>query len=381
MPALPEQSPDILIVGAGPVGLAAALFLDSHGVGVHLIDKGNNSSTTSRAQIVNPRSLELLEENGVAAKILKESRDVLGVRFYEDWKPVAALDFTDIPSRYKMAAIPQARTEALLAEALALRGIAPERGREFISLKQTGEAVSTLVSSEQSGEETIVSRIVLGTDGAHSPTRAAIGADWVGHGFPESWPLYDIYLDDPLDRDHAHVLFVDDGLVFMLCIEPGLWRVFGNVPDLLDHLPAGSNPGAVEWQSSFHIGDKLAENIVVGRVALAGDAAHIHSPVGARGMNLGIEDAYVFAACAADALGGNWERLNDYARLRHPVHREVVSRMDKLTTLARGRPKWMALLRHYLIPGMTRFGPVAHRMCDFITGLDEPTRTNIDRLF
>ncbi|OHY82800.1 FAD-dependent monooxygenase [Marinobacter sp. AC-23] len=211
MPALPEQSPDILIVGAGPVGLAAALFLDSHGVGVRLIDKGNNSSTTSRAQIVNPRSLELLEENGVAAKILKESRDVLGVRFYEDWKPVAALDFTDIPSRYKMAAIPQARTEALLAEALALRGIAPERGREFISLKQTGEAVSTLVSSEQSGEETIVSRIVLGTDGAHSPTRAAIGADWVGHGFPESWPLYDIYLDDPLDRDHAHVLFVDDG--------------------------------------------------------------------------------------------------------------------------------------------------------------------------
>lgn len=139
MPALSEPSPDILIVGAGHVGLAAALFLDSHGVGVRLIDKNDHSSTTSRAQVVNSRSLELLEESGVTAKILKES-------------------------------------------------------------------------------------------------------------------------------------------------------------------PAGSNPGAVEWQSSFHIGDRLAENIVVGRVALAGGAAHIHSPVGARGTNLGIEDAYVFAACAA-AIG------------------------------------------------------------------------------
>jgi 2-polyprenyl-6-methoxyphenol hydroxylase-like FAD-dependent oxidoreductase len=319
--------------------------------------------------------LELLEESGVTTNILKESHNVLGVRFYENWQAVAALDFADIPSRYKMAAISQTRTEALLAEALALRGIAPERGQEFVSLKQTDGTVSTLFSSAQSGEETIVSRIVLGADGAHSPVRAAIGAGWVGHGFPESWPLYDIYLDDPLDRDHAHVLFVDEGLVFMLCIEPGLWRVFGNVPDLLDHLPAGSNPGGIKWQSSFHIGDKLTENIVVGRIALVGDAAHIHSPVGARGMNLGIEDAYVFAACAADALGGNWDRLGDYARLRHPVHREVVSRMDRLTTLARGQPKWVAALRHYLIPGMTRFGPVAHRMRDFIAGLDEPTRT------
>jgi 3-(3-hydroxy-phenyl)propionate hydroxylase len=85
-------------------------------------------------------------------------------------------------------------------------------------------------------------------------------------------------------------------------------------------------------------------------VALAGDAAHIHSPVGARGMNRGIEDAHVYAACAADALKGHPERIRDYSRLRHPIHKTVVGRMDRLTALARGRPRWVGLFRHYLIP-------------------------------
>ena len=107
-------------------------------------------------------------------------------------------------------------------------------------------------------------------------------------------------------------------------------------------------------------------------MALAGDAARIHSPVGARGMNLGIEDAFVFAACAADLLGGEGDRLADYNRLRHPVHAKVVARMDHLTTLARGRPGWMGLARHYLVPTLAGFGRLARPMRQFITGPDHP---------
>ena len=114
----------------------------------------------------------------------------------------------------------------------------------------------------------------------------------------------------------------------------------------------------------------------MGRVALAGDAAHIHSPVGARGMNLGIEDAYVYAACAQDVIKGRTGRLKDYSRLRHPIHKMVVSRMGRLTGLARGRPKWVGLLRHYLIPTMAGIGPLERIMRDFLTGLDHPVRVH-----
>jgi 2-polyprenyl-6-methoxyphenol hydroxylase-like FAD-dependent oxidoreductase len=203
-------------------------------------------------------------------------------------------------------------------------------------------------------------------------TRGAARADFPGHNFPEAWPLYDIELADPLSLDHAHVSFIKNGLIFCLCIYPGLWRVFGNEPNLLDFLPDRAKPGNVSWKSTFHIGDRVASELSVGRVSLAGDAAHIHSPVGARGMNLGIEDAYVYAACAADALNGHPERIRDYSRLRHSVHKKVVGRMDRLTALARGRPGWVGLLRHYLIPTMAGVGPLTRTMRDFLTGLDHP---------
>jgi 3-(3-hydroxy-phenyl)propionate hydroxylase len=110
-------------------------------------------------------------------------------------------------------------------------------------------------------------------------------------------------------------------------------------------------------------------------VALAGDAMHIHSPIGARGMNLGIEDAYVYAGCAADALAGRRDAIDNYAKLWHPVHKTVVGRMDYLTILARGTPEWVGLMRRYLFPTMAGFGPVTRLMRKFLTGLDHPVES------
>jgi 2-polyprenyl-6-methoxyphenol hydroxylase-like FAD-dependent oxidoreductase len=367
-----EKTPT-LIVGAGPTGLATALFLAKRGIRSRLVDKSETASQTSRAQVVNPRTLELLNDTGLTDAIVSEGRAIHGVKFYEAWKPLAALEFKELPSKYSMTVIPQARTEVLLSDALDRIGIAAERGKCLDKLNQTDDHVEATFNGQLS--ETISARFVLGADGAHSTVRSALGIEFAGHGFPETWPLYDIHLADPLDLDHAHVSFFEEGLVFMLGITPGLWRVFSNLFDPLTLLPAGSSPGAIDWQSSFHIGDKQANRLVEGRVALAGDAAHIHSPIGARGMNLGIEDAYVFSACVADALAGDMSRFDQYHDLRHPVHAKVVSRMDRLTTLARGKPGWLGLLRNHLIPAVASFGPLAHVMQDFVTGLDEPIRT------
>jgi 2-polyprenyl-6-methoxyphenol hydroxylase-like FAD-dependent oxidoreductase len=126
--------------------------------------------------------------------------------------------------------------------------------------------------------------------------------------------------------------------------------VFGDVPDLLDRLPPGTAHGEARWQSSFYISHRLAAAEVRGRVALAGDEAHMHSPVAARGMNLGIEDAYVFAECAVEALGGQLGRLHDFGRLRGQVHHTVISRVRTLTELARGQPDLVGALRRYVLP-------------------------------
>jgi 2-polyprenyl-6-methoxyphenol hydroxylase-like FAD-dependent oxidoreductase len=360
-----------LIVGAGPTGLAAALFLAARGIRAHIIDCADAPSRTSRAQVVNPRSLELLAASGVTDAVLAEGRPVRGVKFYEDWEPLAVLDFTALPSSYAMTVLPQVRTEALLAQALARHGIAVERPVAFRDLKQAADGVDVGLGTPDGKHRNEQASIVLGADGAHSRVREALGVSFDGHAFPEPWPLYDVALADPLDLDHAHVCFVDEGLVFLLAIRPGLWRVFGDVPNLLAHLPCGARAGRPEWTSCFHVSDKRAGRIAEGLVALAGDAAHVQSPVGARGMNLGIEDAFVFAACFADAQLAQQEALERYARLRQPVHRRVVARMDRLTALSRGRPGWVGLLRHYLIPALAGFGPVKRPMQEFLTGLDQ----------
>jgi 2-polyprenyl-6-methoxyphenol hydroxylase-like FAD-dependent oxidoreductase len=268
----------VLIVGAGPTGLSAALFLHDRGLPVRIVDKSTGPSTTSRAQVVNPRSLELLEATGVTAAIIAESHRIRSVRWYEHWQPLAEIDFESLESAFDMRVIPQARTEALLTDALTQRGIKVEREIELNGFVDRGTTVSAQLIHKGGDRNSFEAALLLAADGAHSLVRETLGIDFPGHNFPEAWPLYDIELADPLPLDHAHVSFVENGLIFCLCIRPGLWRVFGNVDNLLDHLPAGSKPGNVRWNSSFHIGDRVASQLTVGRVALAGDAAHIHSP-------------------------------------------------------------------------------------------------------
>src|SRR5215831_126976 len=362
-----------LIVGAGPTGLAAALFLADGGVRSRIIDRALLPSSTSRAQVVNPRTLELLETTGVSAAILAEARPIHRVLFYEGWEPLAKLEFRDAHPRFPMSVIPQVRTEALLCSALAERQIVPERGVELVTFSQDADGVEAQLT--HAGQKEVVrAPLMFCADGAHSNVRAALGIELEGSGFPEAWPLYDLELDDPLDLDSAHVSFVPGGMVFLLCLHPGQWRVFGNVPDLLARLPSRSNPGKIAWESSFHIDDRVASHEVVGRVALAGDAAHIHAPVAARGMNLGIEDAFVFANCAVDVLDGDVNRMADYGTLRHEVHAQVVGRIDRLTRLARGQPAIVGMLRRFVMPAIVAFGPTRRAMTELVTGLDHPVR-------
>lgn len=369
--------PAVLIIGAGPTGLSAALFLARRGVEVRIVDAELQPSSYSRALAVNSRTLELLRDTGVSDRIVAEGWSVQGASMHEGGHQVLALDLpASLGVQQAMTVLPQARTEALLTEALQAQGVTVERGVLCRSVSQDASQVTAVLSHGEGRHEQVHCSLLFGADGARSVTRQALGLAFRGSNLPEPWMLWDIELHTPLDRMRAHVLFEPDGFVFALRLAGEVWRVIGNGADPLAAMRRYASLGNSTWHSQFHIAHRVASRAAEGRVALGGDAAHIHSPIGARGMNLGIEDAYVYADCAADALAGHPERLRDYATLRHAVHLSVVRRIGAVTRLVHGRPPWLRWLRDEVVPVAGHLGFARQLMMRTVGGLDHPVKTH-----
>lgn len=373
---MPPDAMPVMIAGAGPTGLAAALLLARRGVAVRIVDKSPAPSRNSKALAVNPRTQDLLEDTGVTARMLAEGWLVQGLTLHQPGHDDVSVPLSPLLDTHRsLLSLPQARTEALLADALQALGVVVERGVKLDALAQGDDSVAiTLVHPDGSLERT-QAPLLFGADGAHSTVRQVLGLAFPGEELPEPWQLWDLRLATPLAPDRVHLTLLPDGFLFALRVRDDLWRVMGNGAEPLAALPAGTRCGEVLWQSHFHIAHRVAERAGVGRVLLGGDAAHIHSPLGARGMNLGVEDAYVFADCAADALAGHLSRLASYAQLRHAVHRQVVRRIAALTGLMHGRPAALRELRDALVPRLMRFGPARRQFLRVAGGLDHPVRT------
>ncbi len=362
-------SPRVLIVGAGPTGLAAALFLSRRGVPVRIIDANAQPTRTSKALGVNPRTLDLLADTGVTAAIEAEAQGMRALRLHRLGRPLATLtiDWAALGVDHRMVILPQARTEALLTDALAALGVAPERGLGLTGLSQTADAVTAGLTDGS----TMTVPVVFAADGAHSVARKALGLGFPGDGWDEPWQILDVDLTGPA-ADEGWIDLRPTGPFVCLPFSGKTFRLIGFGPPLLETLPAGWTAGQVHWASDFHISHRMVEAMSVGRVCLGGDAAHIHSPIGARGMNLGIEDAFVFAACAADFLSGQAGRLDDYGRIRQPVDAAVVRRVRALTATVRNTSGAADLIRRLAIPAISRLPFVMNRIIRVGMGLDHP---------
>lgn len=324
--------PQVLIVGAGPSGLAGALFLSRRGVPVRIIDAGVEPTRTSKALGVNPRTLSLLEDTGVTARILDEAQEMRTLFLHHNGRPLTTFrpDWKALGATHPMVILPQARTEALLTEALVPFGVAPERGKALARVSQSaGTVTATLADGE-----TIQTPLLFAADGAHSTVRKALDLGFPGDGWDEPWQLMDVDIDG-LEPGQGWIDLHDEGVLIVLPFSGRTFRLIGFGRPLLSNLPGEWTIGTVHWESDFRISHRMVERMTVGRICLAGDAAHIHSPMGARGMNLGIEDAFVYAACAADFLNGEAGRLEDYNRIRCAVDTAVVDRVRGLTGMVR----------------------------------------------
>ncbi len=364
-----------LIIGAGPVGMAAAALLSRYDIVPRIVDKRAEPSRYSKALAINPRTLELLEKSGLTDKLLALGRKIHGATIHRNGRVIAEIDFEEIEHRFPfMLALSQASTERVLREDLAEQGIEIERSLELVESPNLAEGQANLVHVETQANETIEAPWILATDGAHSIARKSVHVPFPGDTYDRAWVLDDIPLATDFAPDRAHIKLQDDGFLFMLPVftgeekpgEPTVWRVIGNYPEPLSQLTESTPVGESLWNSSFHIAHRLVESMNVGKVYFAGDAAHLHSPVGARGMNLGIEDAWVFAELAKR------DELALYHQQRWPVDNAIVSRIRTITGYVKAETFIKRTLRNLLAPKMLRWKSVRETMLKTVSGLDHP---------
>jgi 2-polyprenyl-6-methoxyphenol hydroxylase-like FAD-dependent oxidoreductase len=315
---------NIFIIGAGPTGFAAALFLAERGHRARIIEKHVTPAPWSKAFGVNARSLSLLSTRGVTAQFFENGRRMEQLNLHRRGRTLATLRLDQVDDPFPFMLVQsQADSERLIETALCERGIKVDRGIEAVTIERHEDGAKVQLRPGNL-TSTVIADCVLDASGASSLVRKSLGIAFGGEAYDEPWQLFDVELDNlPMPRDDENIIIHDDGGMFLVRHYDNLWRVLGNVPNMLDHLPQGTKIGRVQWESDFEIANRVASRFAEPPFFLAGDAAHIHSGIGARGMNLGIEDAYVFASLY------DREQLDRYDKLRRPVVEKVVSQIKR----------------------------------------------------
>ena len=374
---------DVLVVGAGPTGLTLAAQLQAMGATCRIVDRQPDRVHESRALAVQPRTLEVLRGLGITQELLKRGNDAVWVQLHAGTRVVRirlfGLGLADTAYPFLLF-VSQADTEQVLIDHLAARGVGVERRVELVGFHADQGAVTCTLRHGDGRTEQVHSRYLVGCDGAHSTVRRAAGIPFQGGAYPQTFALADLEVDGGLDGDTAYAWLGQVGILFLFPLgRPASWRLLGMHPTLQGR-EAPARPSLAElqaladhftggrlrlrdpvWLTYFRLAHRHASRYRAGRVFLAGDAAHLHSPAGAQGMNTGIQDAWnlgwklalVTRGLAQEAL------LDSYDAERRPVGRYVVRFTDRAFAVTTSTNPILRALRTQLVP---RVLPLALRL-------------------
>lgn len=357
---------DVLIAGAGPIGLTAAIELRRRGVRARIVDPLLEPPQYAKAVGIQPRTLEVFESMGVVGQVLDAGLEMRGQLVYVNGSQVSRVDLStppDVPYRFHL--LPQYATERILRERLTDLGTEIDRGTAVSAFDQDADGVTVTLTGPD-GDTTIRAGYLLGADGAHSVVRKGLGLSFEGAAFTEQYMLGDVVADWSMPQGYAirsmHQTAdgtTDDQLVCIPLPGRGRYRMSMLVPDELAVAPTTGGDGVahgfegtrapelshiqavvdrlapepatvsnLRWSSVFRISHRIVDSYGRGRVFVAGDAAHIHPPTGAQGMNTGVQDAHNLAWKLALAVAGVGSDglLDSYDLERRPVGEEVVGR-------------------------------------------------------
>lgn len=382
VPDLEEMG--VLIVGAGPTGMTLAIELARRNAPFSLIDRLPARAKTSRAIGTQPRTIEVFALMGIPLASLAPAVHLRGFVVADEKQVLAHLNLgagEDVPTLISMD---ESDTERVLERRLAALGGSVTWDHEFLGYRQTAHGIVATIRQAGVTRE-VAARYLVGADGAHSAVRQAAGIGFRGSAYPERFLLADLDLDWAEAHNEGHIWLGEDGLAAAVPL-PGekRFRLIIPLPRTEEHVEftseeqmaeravallrerSGANfrvAGPPAWASAFRISRRQADRYRNGPVFIAGDAAHVHSPVGGQGMNLGIQDAFnlgwkLALAIHAQAAPG---LLDTYQAERFPVARSVLRGTHLATELVLSPNPLLRALRSVVVPQVVNFAPIRER--------------------
>jgi 2-polyprenyl-6-methoxyphenol hydroxylase-like FAD-dependent oxidoreductase len=368
--------------------MTMASELARYGLPVRIIDKAAQRTDKSKALVLWSRSLELLDRGGGSAPFINAGFKAVAVNFITGEKVVGHVSMEAVRSPYPYGLmLPQSETERLLEERLAGLGVAVERRVELTTFMRGADGVEATLRHADAREEVVSVDWLLGCDGAHSAVRHGLSAPFAGETNNSDWMLADVHMTGyPFPDSEASVYWHRDGAFVIFPISPGRYRVLADLPPcgaeqpptptleqvqaIIDRRgPSGMKAFNPIWLAGFRINGRKVASYRWGRVFLAGDAAHVHSPAGGQGMNTGMQDAFNLAwklALVVRKICGE-HLLDSYSSERSGVGDEVLKSAGRLTTIGTLKNPALQTIRNLVGHVMLGFGSVQQAFADNMT--------------
>jgi 2-polyprenyl-6-methoxyphenol hydroxylase-like FAD-dependent oxidoreductase len=354
-----KQNRPVLIVGAGPTGLTAAIELSRQGVAVRIVDKAPEASRTSRALAVQARTLELLSQRGLTDEMLRRGNAGTSVTFHSQTKQLGKINLESIPSRFNFVLLlAQNETERILSEHLSRQGVHIERSTELIAFSQPentadGESdryVTAILRHAGDRLEEVQVAYLISAEGAHSLIRNSLNLEFKGKSLEQAYALADLYVDGDIPENTLSIFVSERGFLGLFPLGKRRFRMIATNPQ--QHSEDTSDPGLAElqklydaethisatlrdpvWTSRFRINSRMLNTFRARRIFFGGDSAHIHSPAGGQGMNTGIQDMINLGWKLALVYQGQAkpELLETYTEERVPIIKRLVGTTEKAT--------------------------------------------------
>lgn len=388
---------DVLIVGAGPTGLALALALQRAGVDYALIDKLANGQNTSRAAVIHAHALEMLDDLGVSQQLTDEGLKLATFSIRDRDRTLVQLHFDALETQHPyLLMLPQDVTERVLSEHLVGLGGQVHRGITATAIRQDASGAHVSLTSD-AGTHTIAARYVVGGDGMHSVVRTASGATFEGSAYGESFVLADVAMDWSHGRDDVMLFFSPAGLVVVAPLPHGTFRIVATLDDAPERPAVGdiqalldargpttgrASVTGVGWSSRFRVHHRLASSYRNDRLFLMGDAAHVHSPAGGQGMNTGLVDACVLGRLLTAVIVGQQPEslLDQYQSLRRPAAAKVLGLAGRLTAMATLRNPVKRQVRNAALSLINKLAFASHTVAMNLSGLSRRRHAEIHPL-
>jgi 2-polyprenyl-6-methoxyphenol hydroxylase-like FAD-dependent oxidoreductase len=385
MPSDGAVDTDVLIVGAGPVGLFLANECSRRGLRFRIVEARSTQSEHSKALAIFPRTLEIFDMAGLVAPFLEAANRVTSVAVVAHQRPLADMSFAPEESAYPFVAmVPQNVTERLLLEQLRNSGGEVEYETTLVSADPNHDCVVARMSKK--GElVTLKASFVVGCDGAHSSVRRLLGLPFEGGEYDVSFMLADVATNETLPAQQMQLCPNESGPVAIFPMSAVRRRIVatvdspaGDAPSLelvqrilAERAPAGIEARGLYWSTYFRIHHRQVSRLRAGRIFVAGDAAHIHSPFGGQGMNTGLHDVWNLVWKLDFAVHGRASEalMNSYNAERRPIIKEVVETTDRLTRAMATPSKFAQMLRDTLIPAVSHLPPFQHAFVNRLSGL------------